>query len=108
MKRTRRDWMGGTKVGSQTFSVRSGDIGNRTSGDMGYTFGRRACPGLQGFSSRSIPTRYLSRPDLKRPVVVTLRRWVVPNIGRQLLLERCIQGATEQLQSRIRPEGNSA
>jgi hypothetical protein len=41
--------MGGTKVGSQTFSVRSGDIGNKTSGDMGYTFGRRACPGLQGF-----------------------------------------------------------
>jgi hypothetical protein len=24
-----------------------------------------------------------------------LRRWVVPNIGRQLILERCIHGVTE-------------
>ena len=46
--------------------------------------------------------------DLKRPVVVTLRRWVVPNIGRQLILERCIHGVAEQFQRRIRPEGNSA
>src|SRR6266404_1725383 len=37
-----------------------------------------------------------------------LRRWVVPNIGRQLILERCIHGVAEQFQSRIRPEGNSA
>src|ERR1700694_1575617 len=76
---------------------------------MGYTFlleGLVLC--WRVFSSRSIPTRFLSRPDLKRAVVVTLRRWVVPNIGRQLILERCIHGLAEQLQSRIRPEGNSA
>src|SRR5258708_32697276 len=42
------------------------------------------------------------------PVVVALRRWVVPNIGRQLVLERCIHGVAKQLESRIRPEGNSA
>ena len=30
-----------------------------------------------------------------RRVVVTLRRWVVPNIGRQLILERCIHGVAE-------------
>ena len=30
------------------------------------------------------------------PVVVTLRRWVVPNIGRQLILERRIHGVAEQ------------
>src|SRR5262249_25268243 len=41
-------------------------------------------------------------------VVVTLRRWVVPNIWWQLILERCIHGVAEQFQSRIRPEGNSA
>src|SRR6266481_5397281 len=34
-------------------------------------------------------------------------RCVVPNIGRQLILERCIHGVAEQFQSRIRPEGNS-
>src|SRR5215467_1919729 len=50
----------------------------------------------------------MGRLDLKRPVGVTLRRWVVPNIGRQLILERCIHGVAEQFQSRIRPEGNSA
>src|SRR5258708_24464493 len=37
-----------------------------------------------------------------------LRRWVVPNIGRQLILERCIHGVAEQFQSRIWPKGNSA
>src|SRR5271157_1917457 len=42
------------------------------------------------------------------PVVVTLRRWVVPNIGRQLILERCIHGVTEQFHCRKRPKGNSA
>src|SRR5580765_9014955 len=42
------------------------------------------------------------------PVLVTLRRWVVPNIGGQLILERCIHGVAEQFQSRIRPEGNRA
>ena len=55
--------------------------------------------------------RTIGRNDstrLKRPVVVTLRRCVVPNIGRQLILERCIHGVAEQFQSRIRPEGNSA
>src|SRR5262245_19275143 len=36
-----------------------------------------------------------------------LRRWVVPNIGRQLILERCMHCVPEQFQSRIRPEGNS-
>src|ERR1700746_3485603 len=46
------------------------------------------------------------RPDLNAPV--TLWRWVVPNIGRQLILERCIHGVAEQFQSRIRPKGNSA
>src|SRR5215471_1864813 len=35
-------------------------------------------------------------------------RWVVPNIGRQLILERCIHGVAEQFQSRIRPESNGA
>src|SRR5258707_6626984 len=50
----------------------------------------------------------MPRRDLKRPVVVTLRRCVVPNIGRQLILERCIHGVAEQFQSRIRTEGNSA
>src|SRR5882724_5510037 len=40
--------------------------------------------------------------------VVTLRRWVVPNIGRQLILERCIHGVTEQFHRRIRPKSNSA
>src|SRR5215467_4582453 len=50
----------------------------------------------------------MGRLDLKRPVGVTLRRWVVPNIGRQLIVERCIHGVAEQFQSRIRPEGNSA
>src|SRR6266404_2737873 len=37
-----------------------------------------------------------------------LRRWVVPNIGRQLILERCIHGVAEQFQRRKRPEGNRA
>src|SRR6516165_12241267 len=55
-----------------------------------------------------LTNQILSRPDLKSPVVVTLRRWVVPNIGRQLILERCIHGVAEQFQSRIGPEGNSA
>src|SRR5215469_1758054 len=41
-------------------------------------------------------------------VAVTLRRWVVPNVGRQLILERCIHGVAEQFQGRIWPEGNSA
>src|SRR6202030_1726409 len=50
-------------------------------------------------------TRQSTRSET--PVVVTLRRWVVPNIWRQLILERCIHGVAEQLQSRIRPEGNS-
>src|SRR5215471_10420563 len=45
---------------------------------------------------------------LKCPVAVTLRRCVVPNIGRQLILERCIHCVAEQFQSRIRPKGNSA
>src|SRR5262245_37144473 len=31
-----------------------------------------------------------------RPVVVALRRWIVPNVGRQLVLERCIHGVAEQ------------
>src|ERR1044071_2050516 len=38
----------------------------------------------------------------------TSQRWVVPNIRRQLILQRCIHGVAEQFQSRIRPEGNSA
>src|ERR1700716_1856881 len=42
------------------------------------------------------------------PVEVTLRRWVVPNIGRQLILERCIHGVADQFQGRIRTEGNGA
>src|SRR6266478_2419215 len=46
--------------------------------------------------------------DLKRLIVVTLRRWVVPNIGRQLILERCIHGVTEQFHRRIRSKGNRA
>src|SRR5215472_6247890 len=33
---------------------------------------------------------------------------VVPNIGRQLILERCIHCVAKQFQSRIRPKGNSA
>ncbi len=37
-----------------------------------------------------------------------LRRWVVPNIRRQLILEGCIHGVAEQFRSRIRPEGNRA
>src|ERR1700747_674551 len=46
------------------------------------------------------------RPDLNAPV--TLWRWVVPNIGRELILERCIHGVAEQFQSGIRPESNGA
>src|SRR5262245_37113664 len=42
------------------------------------------------------------------PGAFTLCRWVVPNIGRQLILERCIHGVAEQFHSRIRPEGNDA
>src|SRR5687767_2442581 len=49
-----------------------------------------------------------ARNDLKRPAMVRLRRWVVPNIGRQLILERCVHGVAEQFHRRIRPEGNSA
>src|SRR5215470_17744470 len=45
---------------------------------------------------------------MRIPSLVTLWPWVVPNIGRQLILERCIHGVAEQFQSRIRPEGNSA
>src|SRR5262245_28841140 len=41
-------------------------------------------------------------------VGVMLWGWVVPNIGRELILERCIHGLAEQFQSRIRPEGNRA
>src|SRR3981189_2624042 len=52
----------------------------------------------------SIPTR----PDLSAPSWSHLRRWVVPNIGRQLTLERCIHGVAEQVQRRKRPEGNRA
>src|SRR5262249_35498959 len=48
------------------------------------------------------------RPALGRPEVVTLRRRVVPNIGRQLVFERCVHGVAEQFESRIRPEGNRA
>src|SRR5215472_5672844 len=44
----------------------------------------------------------------KLVVVVALRRWAVPNIGRQLVLQRCIHCVAEQLQSRIRPESNRA
>jgi len=40
--------------------------------------------------------------------MVPLWRCVVPNIGRQLIPERCIHGVAERFQSRIRPEGNSA
>jgi hypothetical protein len=40
--------------------------------------------------------------------VVGLRRWIVPSIGGQLTLERCIHGVAEQFQSGIRPEGNGA
>jgi hypothetical protein len=53
-------------------------------------------------------TKHTNRQDLKRPVVDTLPRWIVPNIGRQLILKRCIHGIAEQFQSGIRPEGNSA
>src|SRR5262249_19318482 len=45
--------------------------------------------------------------DLERPVVVILRRWVVPHIGRQLVLERRIHGVAEQFHRRIRSKGNS-
>src|SRR6266404_3145763 len=37
-----------------------------------------------------------------------LPRWVVPNIGRQLILERCIHGVAEQFHRRIWPKCNSA
>jgi len=47
-------------------------------------------------------------PSTYYGAVAPLRRWVVPNIGRQLILERCIHGVAEQFQSRIRPEGNGA
>jgi hypothetical protein len=50
----------------------------------------------------------MTRRDLKRPAVVTLLRCVVPNIGRQLILERRMHGVAEQFQSRVRPEGNRA
>src|SRR5690349_7342145 len=33
---------------------------------------------------------------------------VLPNIGRKLILERCVHRVTEQFQSRIGPEGNGA
>jgi hypothetical protein len=41
-------------------------------------------------------------------LVVTLRCWIVPNIGRQFILERCIHGVAEQFQRRIWAEGYSA
>src|SRR6185503_13484294 len=37
-----------------------------------------------------------------------LRRWVVPNIRRQLILERCIHGVAEKFHRRKRSHGNSA
>src|SRR5215469_13931449 len=46
------------------------------------------------------------RPDT--PVVISLRLWVVPNIGRQFILERCIHGVAKEFQGRIRPESDSA
>src|SRR5437899_5268979 len=46
--------------------------------------------------------------DLSSPSWSHLPRWVGPNIGRQLILERYIHGVAEQFQSRIRPEGNRA
>src|SRR5713101_4673305 len=67
-----------------------------------YLFPRQA-PVVSGatVAGRTLPAR-------NAPSWSHLRRWVVPNIGRQLILERCIHGVAEQFQSRIRPEGNSA
>src|SRR5256885_7023311 len=45
---------------------------------------------------------------MNHPVKSKLQRWVLPNIGRQFVLERCIHGVAEQFQRRIRPQGNSA
>src|SRR6266403_557280 len=70
----------------------------------GFSLPDRYSPNRNSQLTNQIPESTRS----ETPVVVALRRWVVPNIGRQLILERCIHGVAEQFQSRIRPEGNSA
>src|SRR5271166_3197428 len=62
----------------------------------------------KGSSPRFDPGRTCSDIIVAPGLVVTSGRRVVPNIGWQLVLERCIHGVAEQLHRWIWSKGNCA